>query len=476
VVEKSPIGTVVGTVTGFDFAPNATLTYSMVDSAGSRFAINASTGELTVAGAINYDDASSLQVTVRVSDGAHVFDQPFTINVIDLPNHAPVVSQLQGAGMSIVEGRSLQVSGMFSASDADGDALRYFLYDTNADNNSGHVLINGTAMAAQTVVELTAAQLAQATYVAGAAGTADGIYLDVFDGQAYSGWLTGVYLTATANHAPVVSQLQGAGMSIVEGRSLQVSGMFSASDADGDALRYFLYDTNADNNSGHVLINGTAMAAQTIVELTAAQLAQATYVAGAAGTADGIYLDVFDGQAYSGWLTGVYLTATANHAPQVSLLAGANVVASAGQSMQASSLFSASDADGDPLSYVLYDNTVSAGGGHFMLDGAAVPSDVGVLLTAAQSHNSVAESAANGTVIGTVSTYDLQPGAVLNYSVSASRIHPDRNRRKKARRAVGIAGCRRAQRPSARHGLPSQKVRVSRGFSEKRIMRNYTRA
>jgi hypothetical protein len=242
VVEKSPVGTVVGTVSGFDFNPDAVLTYSFVDSAGSRFAINASTGELTVARAINYDDAPSLQVTVRVSDGAHVFDRPFTIDVIDIPNRTPVVSV-------------------------------------------------------------------------------------------------------------------------------------------------------------------------------------------AAGT----------------------------------------IKADPGQVMQASSLFSATDADGDTLSYYIYDNTISAGGGHFVLNGAAVPSDVGVLLSAARLHNSVAESAAIGTVIGTISTYDLQPGAVLNYSVSASGIHPDRNRRKKARRAVRIAGWRRAQRPSARHGLHSQKVRVSRGFSEKRI-------
>ena len=100
VVEKSTIGTKVGTVSGFDFNPNAVLSYSLLNPDG-RFAINGSTGVLTVAGAINYDPANSPKVTVQVSDGAHVFNDTFTINVIDVPeviavNHAPTDITLSG--------------------------------------------------------------------------------------------------------------------------------------------------------------------------------------------------------------------------------------------------------------------------------------------------------------------------------------------------------------------------------------------
>src|ERR1700754_4134295 len=94
VVEVSAIGTKIGTVSGFDFNPNVALSYSLLNPDG-RFAINASTGELTVAAAISYDPAHSPQITVRASDGANVFDKAFTINVIDI-NQAPTDITLSG--------------------------------------------------------------------------------------------------------------------------------------------------------------------------------------------------------------------------------------------------------------------------------------------------------------------------------------------------------------------------------------------
>jgi hypothetical protein len=136
VVERSAIGTVVGTVTGFDFA-GAGLSYSMIDGAGGRFAIDASTGVLTVAGAINYDDAASWQIVARVSDGAHVFDKAFTINVIDIPNRAPVLS-VPATVITTSSGQSLQMSSLFTASDADGDALTYYFQDATTAANSGY--------------------------------------------------------------------------------------------------------------------------------------------------------------------------------------------------------------------------------------------------------------------------------------------------------------------------------------------------
>ncbi len=87
VVERSAVGAKVGTVSGFDFNPDATLSYSLLYPDG-RFAINASTGVLSVAGTIDYDPTQSPQVMVRISDGAHVFDHTFTIGVIDIPNRA----------------------------------------------------------------------------------------------------------------------------------------------------------------------------------------------------------------------------------------------------------------------------------------------------------------------------------------------------------------------------------------------------
>jgi hypothetical protein len=53
-----------------------------------------------------------------------------------------------------------------------------------------------------------------------------------------------------------------------------------------------------------------------------------------------------------------------------------------GRPLQAASLFSASDPDGDALSYYLYDNSPDPSSGHFVVDGVAVPAPLDELTVA----------------------------------------------------------------------------------------------
>jgi hypothetical protein len=292
VVEKSAIGTVVGTVTGFDFA-GGSLSYSLVNPDG-RFAINAATGVLIVAGAINYDEAHSLQVTARASDGTHVFDQPFTINVIDVPDRAPVLS-VPASAIKADPGQTLQVSSWFSATDADNDALTYYFQDGTTAANSGHFALNGTPYAQGASFGLTAAQLAGLTFVAGAEGFPDDLTMQVSDGQAASAVGT---LHINVNHAPVLS-VPAANITTNPGQTLQVASLFNATDADNDALTYWFYDGSPAANSGHFVLNGTPVAANTTLSVTAAQLSQLTFVAGAAGVTDDLGMQLSDGHAVS---------------------------------------------------------------------------------------------------------------------------------------------------------------------------------
>jgi hypothetical protein len=99
VAENSANGTVVGTVAGFDLDAAAGLSYALLDSAGGRFAINASTGVLSVGNGslLDYETATSHQIKVRTADqSGHVFDKVFTIAVTDLNEAAPAV--IEGFG------------------------------------------------------------------------------------------------------------------------------------------------------------------------------------------------------------------------------------------------------------------------------------------------------------------------------------------------------------------------------------------
>src|SRR5262249_14363932 len=91
VAENSANGTVIGTASGHDPDAGATLTYSLQDNAGGRFAINATTGVLTVANGslLDFETATSHAITVRATDQGGLFhDTAFTILVTDV---APVV-------------------------------------------------------------------------------------------------------------------------------------------------------------------------------------------------------------------------------------------------------------------------------------------------------------------------------------------------------------------------------------------------
>ena len=103
--------------------------------------------------------------------------------------------------------------------------------------------------------------------------------------------------TPAVNHAPVVTIPPG-NVSASAGQVIAASGLFSISDADNDPLTYFLYDCTP--NGGHFVVNDVAVADLTVVALSASQLAQTTFVAGAAGSSDDLAAMAYDGHTYSG--------------------------------------------------------------------------------------------------------------------------------------------------------------------------------
>ncbi|MEA2822776.1 MAG: hypothetical protein QOJ86_4780, partial [Bradyrhizobium sp.] len=119
------------------------------------------------------------------------------------PNHAPVVT-VPSANVAASAGQSLAASSLFSATDADNDMLTYYLYDNTISTSGGHFEVNGTVVPSDTMYAVTAAQLAQTTFVAGAAGTSDDLNVKVYDGHVYTNW-SEFHVNVAGNHAPVVT-------------------------------------------------------------------------------------------------------------------------------------------------------------------------------------------------------------------------------------------------------------------------------
>ncbi len=96
VAENAATGTVVGiTALGTDADAGTTVTYALTDDADGRFAIDATTGVITVADGskLDYESATSHTVTVKAtsSDGS-VQSADFTIAVSNLSDTPPVLS------------------------------------------------------------------------------------------------------------------------------------------------------------------------------------------------------------------------------------------------------------------------------------------------------------------------------------------------------------------------------------------------
>ncbi|QOL49120.1 cadherin domain-containing protein [Massilia litorea] len=149
VAENAAAGTVVG-VTGFasDADAGAVVTYSLSDNAGGRFAINASTGVVTVANGalLDYETATSHSITVVASssDGSPPTSQTFTISLTNVNDNAvSVVTDSNATANSVAENASTgAVVGLTAfATDADSGAVVTY---TLSDDAGGRFAINST--------------------------------------------------------------------------------------------------------------------------------------------------------------------------------------------------------------------------------------------------------------------------------------------------------------------------------------------
>ncbi|HEV2154844.1 hypothetical protein [Bradyrhizobium sp.] len=371
-------------------------TYSILDygsivsnhgnSGGPLWIDNGSAGSVNpfVVG-IASSSASSGQITSSIYQQIQTWQSSDGVTPLGTKvNHAPVVT-IPSANVTMKPGQTIAASSLFSASDQDGDPLTYSFYNSTTGPSAGYFAVNGTPQPNGIVFSVSASQLSQVTFVAGAANSSDSLHVMAYDGQAYSGGNTfaGLTVTIPLNHAPVVTPFSG--VSAGFGQSIIATNLFSASDQDGDPLTYYLVNTTTGPTAGFFTVNGVVQPNNNVFAVGAADLAHTFFVTGTPGSSDDVRMIAFDGQAYSngGVFSANHITVAPDHAPVVTALS-ANVSTKFGQSTSASSLFSASDADGNALTYFLYNATQGATAGYFTVNGVVQPNGVVFAVGAAQ--------------------------------------------------------------------------------------------
>ena len=167
------------------------------------------------------------------------------------------------------------------------------------------------------------------------------------------------------NHAPVVT---ASDFTATHNQNIAASSLFSATDSDGDSiLRYQVCDSTGDPASGHWAVGGVAQNGINIAfDVTAAQLSNTTFESGSGS--DELWVRAYDGFAWGAW-TGFHVNAPVNHAP---VATASDFTATHNQNIAASSLFSATDSDGDSiLRYQVCDSTGDPASGHWVVGGVA---------------------------------------------------------------------------------------------------------
>ena len=120
--------------------------------------------------------------------------------------------------------------------------------------------------------------------------------------------------------------------------------LFSVTDVDLNPITaYEFWDSTVDPASGHWVVNGIAQGTNVAIDVTAAQLSNTTFQSGS--VSDDLWVRANDGFVWGAW-TEFHVNVPLNHAP---VTTAADFTAVHNQNIGASSLFSVTDSDGDPI-------------------------------------------------------------------------------------------------------------------------------
>jgi len=338
-------------------------------------------------------DPGTERVWVRAYDGEawSAWKSWNMTSALHIPNAAPEATPT-AATQTVLLDQVVAASSLFLVLDADGDpAARYEFWDSTAGN--GYFAVNGVEQAVDTAIVVAAADLADTAFVGGSQAGSDLVWVRATDGQSFGAWKSWTMNSwpHATNAAPVADAPDGA---VLRDQPVLAQSLFSVTDADGDAItEYELWDDAA--GGGYFTVNGVEQTNNPI-PVTAAQLAGVEYVGGADPGTEQVWVRANDGLEWGAWEPWNMTTALhiPNAAPEATPASATQTVLLA-QAVNASTLFSVNDADGDPVAqYEFWDST--AGNGYFAVNGTEQAVNVSIVVAAVDLANTEFVGSASG--------------------------------------------------------------------------------
>lgn len=278
-------------------------------------------------------------------------------------NFPPNVDALQA---SVQIGDSIAFTRLFEASDLDGnDITRFRFRDNSNSSTSGFFTVAGVRQEANTFIQVFANQLNTVRYHAGLIESTESFSVQVGDNERLSTVDSAQLVTVTGNFfAPTVIPQPG---SVQEREVLAASSLFEVTDPENNPIiRYFFADRAANQNGGFFRLNGVRQQSGRFFVVEADQLANLEYVGGRFAQTENIAVQAFDGEFFSSVADVAVTTRRNQFAPVVNTF---NVNTGLGRVLNASSLFSFFDRDGNtPKTVGFLDTGQSANSGFFTVN------------------------------------------------------------------------------------------------------------
>lgn len=186
----------------------------------------------------------------------------------------------------------------------------------------------------------------------------------MFDGTSYT--KTELYnMAGLVNSPPTVS---ASDVTVNAGQSIKASSVVTASDPDLDTLTYTVWDTGTTAGSGYFELGGQELAAGTAHEMSHVLFFNLDIFGGDNPGTEKLWFRVSDGENTSDWesLDLTTFGSVVNTTPTVS---ASDHVFNTGDTVLASALISGSDADGDDITYTVWDNTTAGNSAYFEFNG-----------------------------------------------------------------------------------------------------------
>ena len=242
VAENGLGNAVIGTVSSTDLEGDA-LTFSLSNDAGGRFAINSSTGEITVSDSslLDFEAAGTHTVTVEVSDGSLTSSRDYSIYIQDTNDAPELLSPLDN--QTTAEEAAFSYTLPASAfSDQDGDAI---IFSASLANDDPLPVWLNFDPATRTF-----------------SGTPDdpdigsiSVKITLSDGVASTDVFWSVDVTAV-NDAPIASDDSNSGEATAEGLTITGSSSVLVNDTDVENDPLTVVDINGTTVSGSTIIAG----------------------------------------------------------------------------------------------------------------------------------------------------------------------------------------------------------------------------